>query len=161
VDHPSNGGNSSPFPRACPSCQAVAGMPYMTGTDSVMAMRCRRCGHEWPFDLPSTTMLIEPVFSEQPDRRSSPRLEDPAQHDWRGTARVLARRHADLPAVSDDQARDAGFPVECLNCHAVEGWPKRVTKVWQTHQLLVQLYCRACDFQWHITVNLGAGPLHP
>jgi hypothetical protein len=157
VENQLNGGNSSPFPMACPSCQGVAGMPYMTGTDAVIAMRCRRCGREWPFE-PSTTMLIEPIFSEQPDRRSSPRLDDPAQDASRDTARVLAIRPATGRALSDDQARDAGYPVECVNCHAVEGWPKRVAKVLQTHQLLVQLDCRACDHHWHITVSFG-GPL--
>jgi hypothetical protein len=67
--------DGTPFPMPCPTCQAVAGMPFMAGTDAQsggvrVAMRCRDCSHEWSFDLPSAVQPIEPLLGE---RRASPR----------------------------------------------------------------------------------------
>ena len=50
------------FPMACESCQQCAAMPYMAGTSvqphSIrVAMRCGQCGHEWAFEMPSTSRL--------------------------------------------------------------------------------------------------------
>ena len=47
------------FPIACPSCQQLAGMPFMAGTTIAsgaisVGMRCRECNHEWRFDMPVT-----------------------------------------------------------------------------------------------------------
>ena len=67
--------DGTPFPMACPTCEAVAGMPFMAGTDAKdggvrVAMRCRECSHEWRFELRPTMKLIEPVVEE---RRVRPR----------------------------------------------------------------------------------------
>ena len=47
------------FPMPCPQCHATEGMPFMAGTHLEgggikVAMRCRKCGHEWRFDMPVT-----------------------------------------------------------------------------------------------------------
>ncbi len=52
--------DGQPFPMSCPSCDKVAGMPFMAGTHLEnngirVAMRCRECGHEWRYDMPVTT----------------------------------------------------------------------------------------------------------
>ena len=48
------------FPMGCPSCQQVAGMPFIAGTHLEsggikVGMRCRECGHEWRYDMPIKT----------------------------------------------------------------------------------------------------------
>lgn len=47
------------FPMRCPACDQVEGMPFMAATviegDVIrVGMRCRKCDHEWRFDMPVT-----------------------------------------------------------------------------------------------------------
>jgi hypothetical protein len=47
------------------------------------------------------------------------------------------------------------FPVKCLHCDAVEGWPT------QAHTgvgfIVVNFRCRSCEFEWLDTIATTAG----
>jgi hypothetical protein len=56
------------FPLACPTCQALAGIPYRTTPDDQqlsIEVRCGQCLHEWTLSARSATLSLR----RKPDRR--------------------------------------------------------------------------------------------
>jgi hypothetical protein len=48
------------FPMACPACSTVTAKPYMATADgaTAVAMRCRKCSHEWRYDVHADTSRL-------------------------------------------------------------------------------------------------------
>lgn len=52
-------------PMACPTCSTVTAQPYMASAEgaTAVAMRCRKCGHEWRYDVDAHTTELRTLRS--------------------------------------------------------------------------------------------------
>ena len=50
---------------ACPACSTVTAQPYMASAEgaTAVAMRCRKCGHEWRYDVDADTSQLTTMRS--------------------------------------------------------------------------------------------------
>lgn len=63
------------FPRECPSCRVVEGMPYRAFTTEAGAtwvnVRCTSCRHEWELEMPNGNVSLAPKSDRRQHRREN------------------------------------------------------------------------------------------